>query len=122
MEKSQKKELVPKKAGEPGLFIVFEGIDGCGKSTQVELLAKKLRRRGKKALTLSEPTAGRWGQKIRESALDKDSLSPVEELELLSKTGKKILRITSDRLCNPARSSSSTVISILLWLIKEQGD
>ncbi|HRD01749.1 MAG TPA: dTMP kinase [Candidatus Saccharicenans sp.] len=106
MEKSQKKELVPKKAGEPGLFIVFEGIDGCGKSTQVELLAKKLRRRGKKALTLSEPTAGRWGQKIRESALDKDSLSPVEELELFIKDRKEDIKNN----IRPALQSGQIVI------------
>jgi len=41
-----------------GLFIVFEGIDGSGKSTQAELLARRLRRRGLEVVTLREPTRG----------------------------------------------------------------
>lgn len=93
MEKEPKKQLSLKKPSPPqGLFIVFEGIDGCGKSTQVELLAKRLRRRGKKVVTLSEPTAGCWGQKIRALALTKGSLSPAKELELFIKDRKEDIK------------------------------
>ncbi|HOP60015.1 MAG TPA: dTMP kinase [Candidatus Saccharicenans sp.] len=93
MEKEQKKQLTLKKPSPArGLFIVFEGIDGCGKSTQVELLADKLRRRGKQVVTLSEPTAGRWGQKIRDSARTKGSLSPAEELELFIRDRKEDIK------------------------------
>lgn len=60
-----KNRLAGKKAGK-GLFIVFEGIDGSGKSTQVERLARRLRRRGLEVVTLREPTQGKWGKKIRE--------------------------------------------------------
>jgi len=93
VEKEQKKQLTLKKPSPArGLFIVFEGIDGCGKSTQVELLADKLRRRGKQVVTLSEPTAGRWGQKIRDSARTKGSLSPAEELELFIRDRKEDIK------------------------------
>ncbi len=92
MKKKQEKEPFFPSARQPGLFIVFEGIDGCGKSTQVELLATRLRRRGEKVITLSEPTAGRWGQKIKEAARQKDSLSPAEELELFIKDRKEDIR------------------------------
>jgi len=93
VEKEQKKQIILKKPGpDRGLFIVFEGIDGCGKSTQVELLANKLRRQGKQVVTLSEPTAGRWGQKIRDSARSKGSLSPEEELELFIKDRKEDIK------------------------------
>jgi len=106
MKRKQKKELLLPSAGKPGLFIVLEGIDGCGKSTQVELLAKRLSRRGKKVVTLSEPTAGRWGQKIREAARHKDSLSPAEELELFIKDRKEDIKNN----IKPALESGQIVI------------
>jgi dTMP kinase len=51
-----------------GVFIVFEGIDGAGKSTQIRLLAEELQRRGLKPVLSREPTDGAWGRKLRESA------------------------------------------------------
>ena len=38
-----------------GLFITFEGSEGCGKSTQVELLTRRLRSLGHRVRTLREP-------------------------------------------------------------------
>ena len=60
-----------------GIFIVFDGIDGAGKTTQVELLASALRSAGFKVTTSKEPTDGQWGQKIRESATS--GRMPLEE-------------------------------------------
>lgn len=63
---SLKKELDLKAPGiHRGFFITIEGLDGAGKSTQVELLACALRKIGLAPLTTKEPTAGPWGQKIR---------------------------------------------------------
>ena len=48
-----------------GKFIVFEGIDGAGKTTQVNLLAKRLEAAGKKAHLTAEPTALPSGKELR---------------------------------------------------------
>ncbi|MGB9893184.1 MAG: dTMP kinase [Candidatus Saccharicenans sp.] len=72
-----------------GLFIVIEGIDGSGKSTQVRLLARRLRRNGQKVVTLREPTEGKWGQKIRELSRSRGSITPETELELFIKDRKE---------------------------------
>ncbi len=48
------------------LFIAFEGIDGSGKSTQVNLLAERLKQEGHKVYTTREPTDGPIGSIIRD--------------------------------------------------------
>lgn len=63
------------------MLIVFEGIDGTGKSTQVQLLAKALEGRGHTVVTSYEPTNGPIGKKLRESMIH-GRLSPIEELGL----------------------------------------
>ena len=65
-----------------GLFIVFEGIDGTGKSTQLHLLAEKLRQLGYAVVATREPTDGPYGQKIRALFVDRGAVSREEELEL----------------------------------------
>ena len=63
-----------------GLFITFEGGDGCGKTTQIELLDKYLRERGYKTLITREPGAKGLGTKLREILLNYDGeVSPVCE-------------------------------------------
>jgi dTMP kinase len=65
-----------------GLLIVFEGIDGTGKSTQLHLLSEKLRQLGYAVLATREPTDGPYGKKIRDLFLDRGAVSQEEELEL----------------------------------------
>lgn len=48
-----------------GKFITVEGIDGCGKSTHVKLLARWLRNRGHEVVCTDEPTDGRIGKVIK---------------------------------------------------------
>ncbi len=50
---------------EKGAFIVFEGIDGSGKTTQAKLLQEELKRNGFGVLLTKEPTDGPIGQIIR---------------------------------------------------------
>lgn len=52
----------------PGLLIVFEGIDGTGKSTQAKRLGDWFATKGREVVLSREPTAGPWGRKLRESA------------------------------------------------------
>ena len=68
-----------------GFLIVFEGIDGSGKSTQVQLLQKILIGKGLDVAVFREPSQSLWGKKIKEKAALPDSLSPEEELELFVK-------------------------------------
>ena len=64
-----------------GFLIVFEGIDGTGKSTQCELLAKSLTERDMLNIALAEPTRGTWGTKIRRLLSEgRQGISPQEEL------------------------------------------
>ena len=50
---------------DPGVFIVFEGIDGSGKSTHIKRLAEELRERGLHVLETSEPSRDKIGTFIR---------------------------------------------------------
>ncbi len=68
-----------------GILIVFEGIDGSGKSTQAEILLEKLQEEDFDAVYFREPSKGKWGRKIKKKALHPDSLSPEEELDLFQK-------------------------------------
>ena len=55
-----------------GLFITFEGIDGCGKTTQIELLKNYLENKGYNVLLTREPGAKGLGEKLREILLNYD--------------------------------------------------
>lgn len=68
-----------------GRFLTFEGLDGCGKSTQMELLAEVLRGDGIDVVTTREPGGTPTGEKIRGVILDSKtrSLAPMAELTLM---------------------------------------
>ncbi len=68
---------------EPGKLIVFEGVDGTGKSTQIGLLKQYLEKLGKKVVTSFEPTRGEWGMRVRAAAASGQRLSVQEEVECL---------------------------------------
>ena len=55
-----------------GLFITFEGCDGCGKTTQLELLAKYLQDKGYDVIVTREPGARGLGETLREILLNYD--------------------------------------------------
>lgn len=66
-----------------GLFITFEGIDGCGKSTQLKLTNNYLKKLGLKPEILREPGSTVLSEKIRRILLNKNiKINPVSELML----------------------------------------
>lgn len=66
-----------------GLFITFEGIEGCGKSTQARLISEALKAQGIICLVTREPGGTSIGSRIREIVLNPDHKGMAPETELL---------------------------------------
>jgi len=77
-----------------GTFITFEGLDGCGKSTQLERLAVVLRSRGLEVVATREPGGTATGERIRQLLLDVRTagLDPHAELALMFASRAQHLR------------------------------
>jgi dTMP kinase len=91
-----------------GAFITFEGIDGCGKSTQLRLLASELRMRGHEVIATREPGGTPLGQRIRNVLLDPQiEVDPLAELLLFAADRAQHVRT----LLRPATESGSIVLS-----------
>jgi dTMP kinase len=89
-------------------FITFEGIDGCGKSTQLRLLASVLRMRGVEVVTTREPGGTPLGQKLRHALLEAEGqVDPLAELLLYAADRAQHVRA----LVRPALSSGHIVLS-----------
>lgn len=69
---------------ERGFLLVIEGIDGAGKTTQAHFVQDRLTARGLQVVRAKEPTTGKWGQLLRDSALT-GRLSLEEEIETFLK-------------------------------------
>ena len=66
-----------------GLFLTFEGIEGCGKSTQVALLAQALRAQGREVVSTREPGGTPIGQTLRQILLHSTETPLSQGSELL---------------------------------------
>lgn len=66
-----------------GLFVTFEGIDGSGKSTQIEMLSSDLEKAGRPFVLIREPGGTEIGEKIRTILLDKANSKMHARTELL---------------------------------------
>jgi dTMP kinase len=105
------REISPARYDDPmtrtdaGTLIAFEGIDGAGKTTQLNLLADELRAKRVPVVTSKEPTNGKWGREIRRSAQD-GRLSLAEELRMLTEDRREHVL----KLILPALISGHTVL------------
>ncbi|HIB58329.1 MAG TPA: dTMP kinase [Candidatus Marinimicrobia bacterium] len=77
-----------------GLFISFEGIDGCGKSTQADLLRSYLESKGEQVELLREPGGTALSEQIREILLNpnNEKMDPSTESILLSASRAQLTR------------------------------
>ena len=92
-----------------GYFITFEGSEGCGKTTQIEALAKALEAQGKTVLITREPGGTLIGEKIRNLLQDpshKNDISDMTELLLFSASRAELI---TSRI-QPALSRGEIVI------------
>ncbi len=89
------------------MFIVFEGIDGCGKTSQANMLNDYLNNRGVDSVLTREPGSCKLSQKIRDILLDKDNnIDDVTELLLFSAARS----INTKTNIAPILSSGKTII------------
>lgn len=71
-----------KKNPHPGLFVVLEGIDGSGKTTQCKTIVEKLKKEGIDAVCTKEPTDGEIGKLIRK-VLSEEVKVPASAIQYL---------------------------------------
>ena len=89
-------------------FITFEGIDGCGKSTQMRMLASELRLRGREVVVTREPGGTPLGTRVRQLVLDaEEQVDPLAELLLYAADRAQHVRT----LVRPALDSGHVVLS-----------
>jgi dTMP kinase len=92
-----------------GKFIVFDGGEGCGKSTQAALLADRLDREGNRVLHVHDPGTTRIGALIRAILLDPENTDMNMRCEMLLYMAARAQMMTEKIL--PALSEGQTVIS-----------
>ena len=91
-------------------FIVFEGIDGAGKTTQIELLKSALESRGIACKTTAEPTSLPSGKEIRAALGGKIQKTPDEMAEMFARD-RVLHNIDPDIGINGMLKEGNTVIS-----------
>lgn len=90
-----------------GVLIVFEGLDGSGKSTQLRRGAEALRVRGLDVVETREPTDGPWGRRIREMARSGEVVPPETELAWFFEDRREHMR----EVVEPALAAGEIVLS-----------
>ncbi|NHZ85106.1 MAG: dTMP kinase [Planctomycetia bacterium] len=90
-------------------FITFEGIDGCGKSTQVKMLVEKLEQLNMDVITIREPGGTRISESIRDILLYRDTHELDERTESLLMTASRA-QLTKERIL-PALNNGTWVIA-----------
>lgn len=95
-----------------GKFIVFEGVDHSGKTTQIDLAEKWLTSRGHNVLRFREPGGTPAGERIREVLLDK-ALSVVPLCEMLLFMASRVQLL--EQKIEPALSSGHVILLDRYW-------
>jgi len=95
-----------------GWLFAFEGLDGSGKSTQIQLLAEALRALGHEVVSTREPTDGKFGRRLRQLFANRDQCSPAEELRLFIEDRREHVTMVID----PALAAGKVVLTDRYYL------
>lgn len=92
-----------------GIFIAFEGIEGCGKSTQIQLLAEHLRGQGQDVVLVREPGGTPIGDRIRALLLDPEAgeMHDTAEMLLFAASRAQLVR----QVLRPSLQAGRTVLA-----------
>lgn len=89
------------------MFITFEGIDGCGKTTQMELAYKLLKDLGREIIAVREPGSTNFSEKIRDLLLDSSlEINSISELMLFQSARADLTK----KVIMPAIDSNKIVL------------
>ena len=89
------------------MFISFEGLDGCGKTTQVELLDAFLEMRDVEVVCTREPGGTELGETLRRIVLHGQKISPWAEAAIFAAARAELV----EKVIEPALERGATVIS-----------
>ena len=89
-----------------GLFVVFEGVDGSGKSTQSKALHLRLAKAGYPVTLLHEPGGTPTGERVRQWLKGSDETTPLAELFLFSAARTSLV----ETVIRPALTRGQTVV------------
>ena len=93
-------------------LIVCEGLDGCGKSTQISLLAERLTQQGRQVHCLREPGGTALGEQLRAVLLHPETeADPVAELLAYQTARAQLVR----QVIQPALAAGDTVLLDRFW-------
>ena len=88
------------------MFISFEGLDGCGKTTQAQVLAERLRAAGSEVVLTREPGGTALGEEIRSLLLHGDHVAPWAEAALYAASRAQHV----DEVIRPALARGAVVV------------
>jgi dTMP kinase len=88
------------------MFVTFEGLDGSGKTTQVEFLRRHLEEAGREVVVTREPGSTKLGERIRELLLHGPDMSPWAEATLFAAARAELV----ERVIAPARERGADVL------------
>jgi len=88
------------------MFVSFEGLDGCGKTTQARLLARTLEETGVEVVLTREPGGTPLGEQIRDLVLHGDHVAPWAEAALYAAARAQHV----EELIRPALARGATVV------------
>ncbi len=91
-----------------GLFITFEGVEGCGKTTQIQMLADYLRGLGREVVRTREPGGTPAAERVRGLLLDPEMRGMAPMTELLLYAAARAQHVAE--VIRPALSSGAVVL------------